>query len=225
MERKLVTIRTISNIKPIEGADNIELAFVDGWQVVVKKGEFSIGDYAFYFEIDSFLPTDRPEFAFLKPSNGKVTVYNGVEGHRLRTIRLRKQLSQGLLVPINPEANIAETFNPTAERQDYSAAFGVQKWERPIPAQLIGTVRSTFPTHIIPKTDQERVRNIIGDLKERILQNPEEAYEVTIKLDGSSMTVYKYGDDIGVLYKTNVISSSDAEEILGPEWEEYLDGR
>jgi RNA ligase (TIGR02306 family) len=206
MERKLVTLRTINAIKPIPDADAIEIAIVDGWQVVVKKGDFQVGDKAFYFEIDSFLPTDRPEFAFLKAKEGgKKTVYNGVEGHRLRTIRLRKQLSQGLLIArkdttvkvsdkVLHDLSVISGFDLNQELSDLlTIEFGVQKWDKPLPAELAGTVKSTFPTHIIPKTDQERAQNIIHDL-----EHHHELFEITVKLDGSSMTAYKYNDEIGV---------------------------
>ena len=65
MERKLATIRQITKIIPIEGADNIELAKIDGWQCIVKKGKFKENDLGIYFEIDSFLPCIEP-FLFLE---------------------------------------------------------------------------------------------------------------------------------------------------------------
>ena len=55
MERKLASIRKVREIKPIEGADAIELAIVDGWQCVAKKGEFKVNDLCVYFEIDSLV--------------------------------------------------------------------------------------------------------------------------------------------------------------------------
>ena len=62
--RKLVSFKTIEKILPIEGADRIELVKFGGWQSVVKKGEFKVGDKVIYFEIDTFLPKDVPQFAF-----------------------------------------------------------------------------------------------------------------------------------------------------------------
>jgi RNA ligase (TIGR02306 family) len=175
--RQLVTIRTVDELRPIEGADMIELAIVNGWQCVVKKGEFKLGDKGIYFEIDSFLPTDNPLFAFLAP---KKRVFNGVEGHRLRTIRLRKQLSQGLLLPCLKEL----------PQGDLAEHFGVQLYEKPLPAQLGGTVRGTLPS-FFPKTDQERIQNL--DVSRR-----EDLFEVTLKMDGSSMSVYRMDEDYGV---------------------------
>src|SRR5277367_4813561 len=99
MERKLVTIRQINSINPIPGADAIEVASIEGWRVVVKKGQFHIGDYGVYFEIDSFLPENDPRarYAFLMKSG--LREFEGVRGHKLRTVKLRGQISQGLVLP------------------------------------------------------------------------------------------------------------------------------
>ena len=94
MERKLASIRVISNLSPIEGADKIETATIDGWKVVVAKDVgHKVGDKVIYCEIDSFLPI-RDEFEFLRKSSYKKM--GGEEGFRLKTIKLRGQVSQGL---------------------------------------------------------------------------------------------------------------------------------
>ena len=84
-ERKLVTLRDITDIQPIEGADKIEVATIGGWKVVVKKGEYYVGQKVFYAEIDSMLPLDRGYFAFLRERG--VKVQDGKEYHRLKTVR------------------------------------------------------------------------------------------------------------------------------------------
>jgi len=99
MERKLASIRQISEIRPIEGADAIELAIVDGWNVVVAKNvNHKVDDYVVYCEIDSFLPI-KPEFEFLRKSSYKKM--GDQEGFRLKTIKLRGQISQGLILPLD----------------------------------------------------------------------------------------------------------------------------
>ena len=91
-ERSLAYTVLIDKIEPIEGADNIALAFVGGWPVIVKKEEFAIGDKAVFFEIDSKVPEKDERFAFLE--NKK---------YRIKTMRLSKfkVYSQGLLMPIS----------------------------------------------------------------------------------------------------------------------------
>lgn len=88
--RKLAHVERIVDIKPIPNADKIEVATVLGWQVVIKKGEFSSGEQVVYIEIDSRVPDDIPYFSFLKDRNYKV-----------KSIKLRKQVSQGLIVPMS----------------------------------------------------------------------------------------------------------------------------
>ncbi len=69
MERKLASVRKISKISSIEGADKIELAIVDGWKVVVAKDvNHKVDDMVIYCEIDSFLPV-KEEFEFLRKSS------------------------------------------------------------------------------------------------------------------------------------------------------------
>ena len=97
-ERKLASVVKIVDVQPISGADAIEVATVKGWRVVTKKNEYKVGDLAVYYEIDSFLPA-RPEFEFLRKSSFK-RLSNGHEGFRLKTIKLRGQISQGLLTKI-----------------------------------------------------------------------------------------------------------------------------
>lgn len=182
--RKLATIRKIDDILPIDGADAIEVAVVDGWKVVVKKGEYQVNDLAVYCELDSWIPTELAPFL----SKGKdPREFNGVKGERLRTIKLRGQISQGLLLPYAVVGKIC------SEGEDVSEILGIQKWEKPISAQLAGQVKGNFPT-AIPKTDQERVQNITKQLP--ILQGS--LFEVTEKLEGSSMTCYLLDGVFGV---------------------------
>lgn len=199
--RKLATIRKIDELRPIEGADAIECAVVGGWKVVAQKGLYKEGDLAVYFEIDSWIPTELAPFL----SKGKdPREFEGVKGERLRTIKLRGQLSQGLLMPVVSDATgtylmiytdeTGEYSLTVAEGDDVTEALGIKKWEKPINAQLAGVCRGNFPSRI-PKTDQERVQN----LKKEIIASQGMVYEVTEKLEGSSMTCYALRNDEGVL--------------------------
>lgn len=194
--RKLATLRRISDIRPIEGADAIECAVIDGWTVVAKKNEFKKGDVVVYFEIDSWIPSAIAPF-LTKPGQ-QPQVYNGIEGQRLRTVRLRGQLSQGLAMPYTafPEiVHLVDHFDP-ANPIDLTEVLGIQKWEPPIPAQLAGVAKGGFPSRL-HKTDQERVQNLIDQVFDGG-ENELAEYEITIKLDGSSMTVYCLDGDVGV---------------------------
>jgi RNA ligase (TIGR02306 family) len=194
MERKLATIRKINEIKLIPDADKICAYRVDGWWVVDSIGKYNVNDLVIYCEVDSWIPHAVAPFL----SKGQEPrEFNGVKGERLRTVKLRGQVSQGLLLPI-------ETAFPGSDRRfwwsqvnvDISERLGIQKWEAPIPAQLAGDVEGNFPT-VVPKTDQERIQNLTEELK-TWQSNSAFTWEVTEKLDGSSMTVFVHGDREGV---------------------------
>lgn len=183
MERKLASIRVISDIQPIEGADMIELAIVDGWKVVVAKNVgHKVGDHVVYCEIDSFLPI-KEEFEFLRKSSYKKM--GDQEGFRLKTIKLRGQVSQGLILPMS----VFGDFGWTAyEGLDVTGRLGIVKYEPPIPAELAGKVKGGFPS-FLQKTDEERVQNLTKEYGEWKFQSNHQFY-VTEKLDGSSATFY-----------------------------------
>jgi RNA ligase (TIGR02306 family) len=193
-ERKLASIRKVSEIQPIEGADAIEIAVVDGWKVVTKKGEYVPDDLCIYCEIDSFLPI-KEEFEFLRKSSYKKM--GDQEGFRLKTIKLRGQVSQGLILPIAvlnpPDTNIYVT---PFEGLDVTEMLGIVKYEPPIPAELAGKVKGNFPS-FLRKTDEERVQNITKEYGEYCYQSKHQFY-VTEKLDGSSSTFYFNNGEFGV---------------------------
>jgi len=187
MERKLATIRKIKEIRPIEGADAIELAIVDGWQVVVAKNVgHKVGDSVVYCEIDSFLPI-REEFEFLRKSSYKKM--GDQEGFRLKTIKLRGQVSQGLILPIDilPIRQFTTVGNLPLG-MDVTEMLGIVKYEPPVPAQLAGKVKGSFPS-FLRKTDEERVQNLEKEYREWTISSKHQFY-ATEKLDGSSFTCY-----------------------------------
>jgi RNA ligase (TIGR02306 family) len=94
MDRKLASIQTILSLTPIAGADRIVLAKILGWQCVVLKDEFKEGDKAVFFEIDSILPIAGWNDHLRKGSNIN-------KPFRVRTIRLKNTLSQGLALPLS----------------------------------------------------------------------------------------------------------------------------
>ena len=196
--RKLASVRKIEEIRPIEGADRIVAYRVDGWWVIDQVGRYEVNDLVIYCEIDSFIPTEIAPF-LTKPGRFPKE-YNGVKGERLKTVRLRGALSQGLLLPLDVVgwdfAVRMEVDDPVG--LDVTELLGIQKWEAPVNAQLAGVARGNFPS-FIPKTDQERIQNCW----KHVLMHMDEVFEVTQKLDGSSCTVYynrhpEYGADFGV---------------------------
>lgn len=138
--RKLASIQYIHDITPIAGADRIELAHVLGWQVTAQKGQFHVGDRAVYFEIDSFLPL-RPEFEFLRKTSYKNSPILG-EGFRLRTMKFRGEISQGLLMSPDDFPELKDRELPIG--MDVTEALGVRKWEIEERATNGGTIIGEF---------------------------------------------------------------------------------
>lgn len=195
--RKLATIAKIKNIEPIDGADSIEVATIRGWKVVIKKNDFIIGDLCVYCEIDSVLP-DNNVFEFLRNKN-----------FRIKTIKLRKQISNGIAFPLSILESITggkiidktlilyqKQINKISLVEDFNVTslMKVRKYEPNIPNQLRGIMKGNYPSHSI-KTDEERIENLSGKKYENLKLY---TYYETEKLDGSSMTCYLKDDIFGV---------------------------
>ena len=192
-DRKLATIEIIKDIQPIVGADAIEVATVRGWQVVVGKNDFNVGDLCVYCEVDSFLPI-KPEFEFLRKGCYK-KLADGSEGFRLKTVRLRGQISQGICFPISilPNEVISLLSLEDMIGMDATDALGIVKYDPPVPANLAGTAKGNFPS-FIRKTDEERLQNMEWILTEYA----DTLFYVTEKIDGTSFTAYLKDGVFGV---------------------------
>lgn len=200
-ERSLARVVKIDSLHPIEGADRVEIAMVGGWQVVVQKGLHQAGNKAVYFEVDSMLPTEHPAFASLTNLSSKLLFeINGKGYARIKTAKIRKQLSQGFIVPLSdldiaPDADVGN---------DLTKVLGILKYESKEERSMNnagtktgtqGNGTRTFPS-FIPKTDQNRVQNIVPRYQQSVADG--EMFEKTFKLDGSSMTVWVKDGELGV---------------------------
>ena len=179
MARKLASVQRITDIVPIEGADRIEIAKVLGWQCVVVKGEFEKDDLAVYFEVDSFLPVCE-KFEFLRRTSYRKNDFLG-EGFRLKTMKMRGEISQGLLQPIFvlPEGD-------WKVGEDVTGILGVRKWEIAEFVSSSGTIIGELPGYIT-KTDETRVQSdpeLIEEFKRA------GRYYITTKMDGTSCTLW-----------------------------------
>ena len=210
--RKLATVRRIDAVRPIPDADSIECAVIGGWSVVIKKGEYREGDVAVYCEIDSWVPHELAPFL----SKGQEPrEFDGIRGERLRTVKLRGQVSQGLLLPFTASTAIQLGAGPGARFTDYigmdiSELLGIVKYEPPIPAQLAGEVKGPFPGYI-SRTDQERIQNLTEEFAQ--WQFEESRWEVTEKLDGCSMTAYVRDGEFGVCSRNLELRRNDTNSL------------
>lgn len=177
MARKLATIQRIMALNPIPEAEKIEVASILGWKVVTLKNQFSVNDKVVYVEIDSILP-DRPEFEFMRERK-----------FRVRTIRLRGALSQGIAFPLS----ILPAGTPTEEGTDVTDILGIEKYIYQIPANLAGQVKGAFPSFLM-KTDETRIQ-VLQDV---LTRNKGKMCYVSEKVDGSSVSFYLNKGEFGV---------------------------
>lgn len=180
----LASIQRIEKLTPIPNADRIETARVMGWDVVVKRGDFRPGDLCVYIEIDTLLPrTPWSEFLF-KPDDGKTE-------YRLKTIKLRGQVSQGLVLPTDI---FQQDVFPGV---DVTELLGIKKYEKPLPKEMMvgGAQRAKggFPS-FIPKTDEVRIQSAL-ELLDNLRGKP---YSITLKVDGTSCTAFNWDGRFGV---------------------------
>lgn len=203
--RKLAHIEQIAWLRPIEGADKIELAGILGWQCIVKKNEFKVGDLAIYVEIDSIMPSDNPDFAFLESKH-----------YKIKTMKMRGVISQGIIFPLSVlhdgktydiGDDVTDTLKikqveddvPKQQVKDPAAAikqrhkklfknkvflwFMKFKWFRKTVYKLLAPKKKpkNFPDWIV-KTDETRLQNmpfVLDTYKDKPMV-------VTEKLDGTS---------------------------------------
>lgn len=218
-KRKLASIQTVDKISPIPEADAIDVGRVLGWDVVIKKDEFQEGDKGVYFEIDSLMPP-REEYLFLgKPKANPITAGSEGEtiGIRLRTAKLRGQISQGLFFPfekLNSEDSgltkeeLVEKLNSLEVGTDVSDLLGITKWERPEVIGNFGTSSSPFPSQYTSKTDEERIQNLPEAYSELL----GESFYSSSKYDGTSITIIKDGDEIIIASRNLTLSPGNEIE-------------
>lgn len=173
---KLASIETIKEIVSHSGADKLEIAKILGWQSIVKKGEFKAGDKVVFVVIDTILP-NAPWSEFLADKS------NPEKPIRLRTVKLRGEYSQGLVLPLTV---LPENVQGWHEGADVGGALNIKKYEKEIPAQLSGEVLGGFPSFLAAQTDEDNGLSY-PDLVDEVLKH--EYITVTKKLDGSSCTI------------------------------------
>ncbi len=186
--RRLVTVETIADIDAIPNADAIEAAQVRGWTVVVRKGQFAVGDPVVYIEVDAALPLADARFAFLAERGTKE--FGGQPVHVLKTARLRGVYSQGIVFPLNDFPELSDAGAGAV----LDGLIGVTKWEPPPPTGMAAL--GPFPG-FLHKTDAERVQNL-DDATWALIQADRGSWRPTEKVDGASLTAWRTAD--GVLH-------------------------
>lgn len=217
MSRKLASIVEIESCDPIPDTERLSVATMKGkgWKVVTGRDEFHRGDLASYFEIDSFLPSDDPRYAFLRERCLRKFVSKGGnvlrEGIRIKTCKLRGVVSQGLLMPLDKFPEVTARIIWDSEKQkdefyesetgsglvdavgaDLTSLLHVEHYdevkEQLQPAMgnpMSADAMGNFPSAFVPKTDEERIQNL-GDWFDKMKGRK---WQVTVKADGTSCTI------------------------------------
>jgi RNA ligase (TIGR02306 family) len=207
--RKLASIQIVNAVEPIPNADAIERVRVLGWWVVCKKGELQPGDRVVYCEIDSLLP-EKPEYEFLRQSCFKAALEQGGlvtqrAGFRIKTVKMRGQVSQGICFPMS----ILPPGTPTEVGTVVTEALGIIKYDPPLPIGMSGRVKGGFPD-FIPKTDEIRVQVL-----ERVLERHRgKTFHVTEKLDGTSFTAFLRDGSFGLCSRNLHLDETDESHLF-----------
>ena len=200
--RKLASIQKIADVQPIENADKICKYKINNWWVVDAINKYNVNDLVVYFEIDSFLPVS-PNYEFLRKTSYRKLV-DGTEGFRLKTISFRKQVSQGLIIPINHDII---PLNIT-EGEDVTDLLNIIKYEPQIPACLAGDAKGYLPL-FLHKTDEERCQTFKDDDYNNF-KSLGNVFYFSEKLDGSSCSFYLKDDVFGVCSRNlDLVESPD----------------
>jgi hypothetical protein len=199
MARNLASVQKVLEVLPIEGADKIELIKVLGWQCVVRKGLYKVNDLGIYIEIDSIVP-DLPIFDFMKERK-----------FRVKTIKLRGQISQGLFMSFGEMkiknykegTDLTDILNIKKYEPDENNVIYQGKQNKSFWWKMVYTIPflrmfrkkcgpgASFPTHLVPKTDETRLQAFGPNFLEIYKDLP---ISISQKMDGSSLTfVYNKG--------------------------------
>lgn len=194
MSRKLASVQKVKAIKPIEGADRIEIVQILNWDCVAQKGQYKIGDLVIYFEIDSLLP-DIPAFEFLKGSSWS----QKLNKYKISTHKFRGQISQGLIIPIRQLTEIYNQINKSAvssidydEGDDLTALLKIEKYEPPVSNGPLGDL--IHHEWYVPKTDEERIQVCAEDVLPEYIKSEQGDWYASVKLDGTSCTAGLFED-------------------------------
>ena len=194
MSRKLASVQKVKAIKPIEGADRIEIVQILNWDCVAQKGQYKIGDLVIYFEIDSLLP-DIPAFEFLKGSSWS----QKLNKYKISTHKFRGQISQGLVIPIRQLTEIYNQINKSAvssidydEGDDLTALLKIEKYEPLVSNGPLGDL--IHHEWYVPKTDEERIQVCAEDVLPKYIKSEQGDWYASVKLDGTSCTVGLFED-------------------------------
>lgn len=209
--RDLASIQKIESLTPIDGKDKIELARIQGWDVIVQKGAFKVGDLVVYVQYDTVLP-DKPEFEFLR----KRCWNSRYNGHRIRNMSMGGVFSQGIVFPLDilpagtykegqnvtniigvvryaPEEFVSQT-PPNSKQPPIYRLLMRYTWFRKLFGGTWKEKKGKFPENI-KKTDEGNVQVVFGRMPK------DHTWTITEKIEGQSVTLSVESIKIGFFKK------------------------
>lgn len=197
---RLASFETITNLTPIEGKTSIELAEIQGYNVVVLIDDFQVGDTCVYIPIDTVVDKKNSWFTFLK-------------SNRINTKMIGGEWSQGLAIPLSKFGDVIPNPKLFSEEEleslDIGSLIGVTKYEKDLSKSNGNSPFPEFPTHYIPITDEEPLKGCKKLLKELVGKE----VDVTKKMDGSSMTLIWDGDIFMISSRRCSLYKIDGNEV------------
>ncbi len=176
MTSALASIQPILAVEHHDNADSLDLVQCLGYSCIVKRDTWKVGDLAILILPDTVLPADRPWTAFYRAKSSRV-----------KAVKLRGRFSYGI---VESAANVGYT-GPMDPGLDVTEALSITKYEAPIPQEL--NAKGGLPFGV-PKSDEERWQSL-RDIPYG------EPVDVTLKIDGKSVTFIWYVDEAGVEYR------------------------
>jgi len=188
----------VTEIKAIEGADNIELAVVGGWNAITKKGEYNKDSLVIIATTDAVIPQELSD---------KVGVTGYLrKGQRVRTVKLRGVYSECLIIPI-----VHIRFKSITDGTDVMEELGITKYEPPVKQIQLASGRKVkykdnpnfgvyykFPN----------LKNVTG------MFTSEDHVEITRKIHGTNA---RYG----IVKKSKLSLWDKVKRFFGNEWAGY----
>ncbi|MDX1370837.1 MAG: RNA ligase family protein [Nitrososphaeraceae archaeon] len=204
MKRALATIAKIDKIYEHPNADHLEIALIRGWQVIVLKNNYQEGERVIFFEIDSFIPT-YDEFKFLEKSC--LREVEGIKGYRIKTVRLRGELSQGLITKLDFLNTIkyGDQWTDKPIGTDVTELLGVLNYNDLEMGDFISS-----PSYVL-KREEDRVQNLTNkwDYYKKL------RYYTTEKLEGMRCSIWKIPNgEVQFGMKNKLINTSDHPFVL-----------
>jgi RNA ligase (TIGR02306 family) len=196
-------IAKINEIKPIEGADNIELGVIGGWNCIIKKGAYKIDDLVVVATTDAVIPQGLSDAM-------NVTNYLR-KGQRVRTVKLRGVYSECLIIPFESLSSIMKKEGRWYEGDDMMEALGIYKYEPPArQVQLSSGRKIKYKDNANFKVYYKfpNIKNVKGMFTE------EDEVEVSRKIHGTNA---RYG----IVKKSKLSIWDKVKRLFGNEWIEY----